>query len=109
MLKPSELLDHPNAGKVCSAVLVLVVSLAGWAGKTLMDSVQATWSAQERIEAIKADVLKSANTFTTEKLAGYVSDREFLRWQLRFEQQERQRDREKLEDLKRLLQAQGRR
>ena len=99
--KPSSLIDRPWFWKVVQTALVAGVAALAWTGKT-------TWDAQARIEAIKADVLKSANEKTTEQLAGYLQTEKFLQWRIQFEQEERARDREKLADLKALLEAQRR-
>ncbi len=105
----SQWLDSPQAPKIAWSVILVVVGILGWAGKVLVDSIRTTWDTGERIEAIKADVLKKANDSATTKLAGYLTREDWIRWQLQFEQQERARDRDKLEDLKSLLRAQGRR
>lgn len=108
MQKPSKVIDDPRFWKALWAVVLVVVAILGWAGKTLVDSVKAAWDAQAQIQSIKSEVLEKANKNTSDQLLGYVTDKELLQWQLKFEREERARDREKLEDLQRLLKAFGR-
>lgn len=99
--KPSALIDRPWFWKALWTALTMLIAALAWTGKT-------AWDAQARIETIKADVLKSADDHATERLAGYLPTEKFLQWRIQFEQEERARDREKLADLKALLESQRR-
>lgn len=93
--QPSALIDRPWFWRVLYLILAAVFGLLVWTGKT-------AWHANQSLNEFREKARDDAAKDTARELTGYLTQKDFLTWQISFEREQAARDDRIYEKLKAL-------